>query len=74
MQYLLNGKNSIQTKQSPVIFVQQFSFVSEKIFPSVRQLSGNISEVFGKTVHDSGPVQIIIILHVLCMAPSNKDN
>ena len=27
-----------------------------------------------KTMHDSGPVQIIIILHVLCVAPGNKDN
>ena len=26
-----------------------------------------------KTVHDLGPVQIIIILHVLCVAPGNKD-
>ena len=26
-----------------------------------------------KTVHDLGPVQIIIILHVLCLAPGNKD-
>ena len=26
-----------------------------------------------KAVHDLGPVQIIIILHVLCMAPGNKD-
>ena len=25
-----------------------------------------------KSIHDSGPVQIIIILHVLCMAPGNK--
>ena len=49
MQYLLNGKTSIQTKQSPVIFVQQFSFLSEKIFQSVVQLSGNISEDFAKT-------------------------
>ena len=49
MQYLLNGKTSIQTKQSPVIFVQQFSSLFEKNFQSVRQLSGNISEDFGKT-------------------------
>ena len=25
-------------------------------------------------MHDSGPVQILIILHVLCVAPGNKDN
>ena len=27
-----------------------------------------------KTMHDSGQVQIIIILHVLCVTPGNKDN
>ena len=27
-----------------------------------------------KTMHDSGPVQILIILHVLCKAPGNKHN
>ena len=27
-----------------------------------------------KTMHDSGPVQILIILHVLCMVPGNKHN
>ena len=36
-------KTSIQTKRSPVIFVQQISFLSEKIFQSVRQLSQKIS-------------------------------
>ena len=25
-------------------------------------------------MHDSGPVQILIILHVLCVAPGNKHN
>ena len=27
-----------------------------------------------KTMHDSGPVQVLIILHVLCVAPDNKHN
>ena len=27
-----------------------------------------------KTMHDSGPVPILIILHVLCVAPGNKHN
>ena len=27
-----------------------------------------------KTMHDSGPVQILIILHVFCVAPGNKHN
>ena len=27
-----------------------------------------------KNMHDSGPVQILIILHVLCVAPGNKHN
>ena len=27
-----------------------------------------------KPVHDLGPVQIIITLHVLCVAPGNKHN
>ena len=27
-----------------------------------------------KTMHDSGPVQILIILHVLCVVPGNKHN
>ena len=27
-----------------------------------------------KTMHDSGPVRILIILHVLCVAPGNKHN
>ena len=27
-----------------------------------------------KTMQDSGPVQILIILHVLCVAPGNKHN
>ena len=43
------GKTSIQTKGSPFIFVQQLSFLSEKIFQSVGQLSGNVSEDFAKT-------------------------
>ena len=43
------GKTSIQTKQNPVIFVQQFSLLSEKIFQSAGQLSGNISEDSTKT-------------------------
>ena len=32
------------------------------------------SALFIKTMHDSGPVQIHIILHVLCVAPGNKHN
>ena len=27
-----------------------------------------------KTMRDSGPVQVLIILHVLCVAPGNKHN
>ena len=27
-----------------------------------------------KRMHDSDPVQILIILHVLCVAPGNKHN
>ena len=27
-----------------------------------------------RTMHDSGPFQILIILHVLCVAPGNKHN
>ena len=27
-----------------------------------------------KTMHDSDPVQILITLHVLCVAPGNKHN
>ena len=27
-----------------------------------------------KIMHDSGPVQIFIILHVLCVAPGNRHN
>ena len=27
-----------------------------------------------KTMHDSGQVQILIILHVVCVAPGNKHN
>ena len=27
-----------------------------------------------KTMYDSGPVQILIILHVFCVAPGNKHN
>ena len=27
-----------------------------------------------KTMHDSSPVQILIILHVLCVTPGNKHN
>ena len=29
---------------------------------------------FLKTMHDLGPVQILIILHVFCVAPGNKHN
>ena len=31
-----------------------------------------IARTLLKTMHDSGPVQILIILHVLCMAPGNQ--
>ena len=27
-----------------------------------------------KTLHDSGPVKMLIFLHVLCVAPGNKHN
>ena len=27
-----------------------------------------------KTMHDSGPVQLLIISHVFCVAPGNKYN
>ena len=33
-----------------------------------------LSEYAFKTMHDSGTVQILIILHVLCVAPGNKHN
>ena len=36
--------------------------------------SSHFSTRVSLTLHDSGPVQIIIILHVLCVATGNKHN
>ena len=41
---------SIQIKQNPIIFVQHFSFLSDKNFQTVGQLlSSNYSKVYAKT-------------------------
>ena len=42
-------KTSILIKQNPIIFVWHFSFLSDKNFQTVVQLSSNYSEVFAKT-------------------------
>ena len=39
----------IRIKQNPIIFVRYFSFVSDKNFQTVGQLSSNYSEVYAKT-------------------------
>ena len=43
-------KTSIRIKQNSIIFVRHFSFLSDKNFQTVGQLSSNYSEVFAKTV------------------------
>ena len=50
--YSEHENTSIQTKQNLVIFVQHFSFLSDKNFPTVGQLYSNISEDFKKTESD----------------------
>ena len=42
-------KTSNRTKLNPVIFVCHFSFLSDKTYQTVGQLSSNISEDFAKT-------------------------
>ena len=49
--FTVYGKTSIQTKQCPVSFVQQFSILSDKNFQFVGLLSGNFSHDFAKLVH-----------------------
>ena len=43
------GKTSIRIKQNPIIFVQHLSFLSDKKFQTVGQLSSNYSGDFAKT-------------------------
>ena len=40
---------SIRIKQNPIIFVRHFSFLSDKNFQTVGQLSSNYSDVYAKT-------------------------
>ena len=46
------GKTSIRIKQNPIIFVRHFSFLSNKNFQAVGQLSSKYSEDFAKTACD----------------------
>ena len=60
--YCINSAKHCEKKEN----IGALYFITSSHFPTrVR---------FKKTMHDSGPVQIIIILHVLCVVPANKHN
>ena len=60
--YCINSANHCQNEENIVTLY----FINSSHFPTrVR---------FCKTMHDASPVQILIILHVLCVAPGNKHN
>ena len=57
--YCINSANHCENEENTIFYnLITFSYASTVL----------------KTMHDSGPVQILIILHVLCVAPGNKHN
>ena len=54
--YCINSANHCEIRRTIFYNLITFSYASSLL----------------KTMHDSGPVQILIILHVLCVAPGNK--
>ena len=60
--YCINSAKHIENEEN----IDALYFITSSHFPT--------RVPFLKNVHDSGPVQILIILHVLCVAPGNKHN
>ena len=60
--YFINSANHCENEEN----IGALYFITSSHFPT--------RVCFLKTMHDSGPVQILIILHVLCVAPGNKHN
>ena len=61
--YCINSANHCENEEN----IGALYFITSSHFPTrVRFLNW--------TMHDSGPVQILIILHVLSVAPGNKPN
>ena len=59
--YCINSANNCKNEENTgalYFITSSFSYVSTLL----------------KTMHDSGPAQILIILHVLCLSPGNKHN
>ena len=59
--YCMNSANHCENKEN----ICALYFITSSHFPT------RVYTLF-KTMHDSGPVQILIILHVLCVALSYK--
>ena len=59
--YCINSANHCENEEN----IGALYFINSSHFPTRTLL---------KTMHDSGTVQILIILHVLCVAPGNKHN
>ena len=65
-----------------IMFARYYCINSAKIAKMKKKLARYIFNLITfsyastllKTMHDSGPVQILIILHVLCVAPGNIHN
>ena len=60
--YCINSAKHCQNEEN----IGELYFITSSHFPTQVR--------FLKNMHDSGPVQILIILHVLCVAPGNKHN
>ena len=58
------GKTSIPIKQNPIIFVQHLSFLSDKNFQTVGQLSSNYPEDFAKSVTGSSKTYKVTLAQI----------
>ena len=73
---LLYGDVSVMERpvfeqSSPVSFVQHFSFLSDKNFQTIGQLSSNISEDFAKTESHLLGLRMDQIFNVICVLIQN---
>ena len=61
--YCINSANHCENEEN----IGALYFITSSHFPTR-------ASTLLQTMHDSGPVQLLINLHVLCVAPGNKYN
>ena len=59
--YCINSANHCENEEN----IGALYFITSSHFPTY-------ASTLLKTMYDSGPVQILIILYVICVAPGNK--